>query len=472
MRKQAATYLFYDLETTGINPCFDQVLQFAAIRTDLSLNEIERHEIRIKLNEDVIPSPHAMITHRIDWQTMQTGDSEYQAMQQIHQLLNRPGTISVGYNTLGFDDEFLRFSFYRNLLSPYTHQYANQCGRMDILPITALYYLYKPDIIQWPIIDGVRRLKLEGLNARNHWVDGVSHDALVDVEVTIALAKELYRERELWDYAVGFFQKATDAARLHQLSTGITCNNTHYPQGLLTSLRCGYAKQLQQPVLGLGQHRHYKNQTLWLALDQIELQQATLNNFIDKTRVMRKKIAEAPIILPTKQRFLDRLTPERLQIMQANLAWLDSQPDLLQAICDYYLEQTYPIVQHIDCDAALYQIGFPSREEEQLFQQFHQVPADKKWQVAQRFPNAIRQQQALRILQRHFDQAFTNTENDTTFSDHTLDYRSTKKYTRKDALDDIETIDQSTLDGQQCKLLHELQQQLLVTQTSTQVNGF
>ena len=44
MTQHTATYLFYDLETTGLNPCFDQVLQFAAIRTDLSLNEIERHE--------------------------------------------------------------------------------------------------------------------------------------------------------------------------------------------------------------------------------------------------------------------------------------------------------------------------------------------------------------------------------------------------------------------------------------------
>ncbi|MBV53014.1 MAG: exodeoxyribonuclease I [Coxiellaceae bacterium] len=466
MTRQAATYLFYDLETTGINPCFDQVLQFAAIRTDLSLNEIERHEIRIKLNADIMPSPHAMITHRIDWQTMQTGDSEYQAMQRIHQLLNTPGTISVGYNSLGFDDEFLRFSFYRNLLPPYTHQYANQCGRMDILPITTLYYLYKPDIVQWPMIEGVRRLKLEGLNACNHWVDGVSHDALVDVEVTIALAKELYREKALWDYAVGFFQKATDSARLHQLSTGIANDSTQYPQGILTSLRCGYAKQLQQPVLGLGQHRHYKNQTLWLALDQTELQQATLDNFTDKTRVIRKKVAEAPIILPTKQRFLDRLDPDRLQVMQANLAWLETQPDLLQTLCDYYLEQTYPIVEHIDCDAALYQIGFPSREEEQLFQQFHQVPPDKKWQVAQRFPNAIRQQQAVRILQRNFNHAFTNTEQDTTFSAKTQDYRCSKKYTQQDALNDIKSIDQSTLDDQQRSLLQELQQQLLAVETS------
>ena len=44
------TYLFYDLETTGLNKSFDQILQFAAIRTDLNLKELKRYELKIKLN--------------------------------------------------------------------------------------------------------------------------------------------------------------------------------------------------------------------------------------------------------------------------------------------------------------------------------------------------------------------------------------------------------------------------------------
>ena len=54
-----ASYLFYDIETTGLNKAFDQVLQFAAIRTDPELNEIERHDIKVNLRPDVIPSPLA-----------------------------------------------------------------------------------------------------------------------------------------------------------------------------------------------------------------------------------------------------------------------------------------------------------------------------------------------------------------------------------------------------------------------------
>src|SRR5690349_21435830 len=119
------TFLFYDIETTGLNLCFDQVMQFAAIRTDLQLNEIERHQFYVRLNPDVIPSPEAIITHRISIKDCETGEKEIDAIKKIHYLFNTPGTISLGYNTLNFDDEFLRFSFHRNLLSPYTHQWAN-----------------------------------------------------------------------------------------------------------------------------------------------------------------------------------------------------------------------------------------------------------------------------------------------------------------------------------------------------------
>ena len=53
-------FVFYDLETTGISPAFDQPLQFAAIVTDLELNEIERVDIRCQLSPHILPSPKAL----------------------------------------------------------------------------------------------------------------------------------------------------------------------------------------------------------------------------------------------------------------------------------------------------------------------------------------------------------------------------------------------------------------------------
>src|SRR3989338_11505964 len=284
------TFLFYDIETTGLNKCFDQVLQFAAIRTDLALNELERVEIPIQLNNDVIPSPGAIITHRIGPDQFSNGISEFEAIQKIHALLNIPGTISVGYNTLDFDDEFLRFSFYRNLLAPYTHQFANGCGRMDIYPIIVLYHLFKPDILQWPTKkDGSVSLKLENINAANQLAEGSAHHAMVDVEVTLALTRKLFQDKTMWDFSTQYFQKKIDEDRIKSAETEMVIAGKSYKTGIMVYGKFGSDSNFVAPVIELGSHLHYKNQLLWLLLDE------TLS---EKTFVIRKKLAEPPIFLP------------------------------------------------------------------------------------------------------------------------------------------------------------------------------
>ena len=69
-------YVFYDLETTGINPAFDQILQFAAVRTDLDFNEIDRYQYRLELRNDVIPHPGALIVNRLNINTILKGEKE------------------------------------------------------------------------------------------------------------------------------------------------------------------------------------------------------------------------------------------------------------------------------------------------------------------------------------------------------------------------------------------------------------
>ena len=54
------TFAFYDLETTGLSPAFDQPLQFAAILTDDAFREIERVNLRCRIAPHIIPSPWAL----------------------------------------------------------------------------------------------------------------------------------------------------------------------------------------------------------------------------------------------------------------------------------------------------------------------------------------------------------------------------------------------------------------------------
>ncbi len=462
------TYLFYDLETTGLNKCFDQVVQFAAIRTNMALDELERYDIIVKLNNDVIPSPYATITHRIGIEQCNQGISELEAITQIHQLINTPNTISIGYNTLGFDDEFLRFSFYRNLLAPYTHQYASGCSRMDLYPIAVMYYLFNPDAITWPIIDGRPSMKLEHINTANHFVDGQAHNAMVDVEATLAFARSLRMHPDKWEYLKGNFHKNTDLERSGKLPPAFSIANTAFREALLINGKVGSQALYQAPVLGLGQHAHYKNQSLWLRLDNELLSQCTLNNIEKNTFVYRKKPGESLLLLPPQERFLKHLTPERLELANKNKQWLQDNPDILNAICDYHQQFTYPKVPNLDIDAALYELSFPTSREEFLFQRFHLAQPEEKATVASQFPNPIRKEQALRIVGRHFPEHLNSADEKMyqEYREHIYkpdestitDYRNQTHLTPKQALKDIEEIRANkTIDEEQKVLLDELE---------------
>ena len=102
-------YIFYDLETTGQNPCFDQVVRFAAKETDSNLNIINEYNINIQLRNDIIPHPKALLVNKLNIDDLSDGIVEYEAFKQIHQIMNQSYTINIGYNSLNFDDVFLRF---------------------------------------------------------------------------------------------------------------------------------------------------------------------------------------------------------------------------------------------------------------------------------------------------------------------------------------------------------------------------
>lgn len=391
-----ATYLFYDLETTGLNKAFDQILQFAAIRTTPDLQELDRYEFKITLNPDVVPSPYAMLTHEIGIHAALTGQPEYEAIKQIHALVNEPGTISVGYNTLGFDDEFLRFSFYRNLLPPYTHQYAQQCGRMDIYPMTILYFLYKNHVIQWP----AQSLKLEQLNQVNHFVAGRAHDAMVDVEATLALARRFFEERDMWDYVSAYFNKQTDQARIAELDTPLQSEKGHHAEGLLIFGKYGLEKRFQGPVLQLGQHTTYKNVSLWLQLDSCDFASLTPDNVIEQTWVTRKKYGEPGFILPMKERFIGQLHPDRRALAESNKRWLTQNRTLFDQIIDYHTTLVYPDIKEADVDSQLYMNGFMSAEEDALCRQFHTRTLSEKAESIQRMRNPTLAALAVRLIGR------------------------------------------------------------------------
>lgn len=463
------TYLFYDIETTGLNKAFDQVLQFAAIRTDLNLQEIERYELKVKLNPDTIPSPKAIITHHIGIEESQDGDTELNAIRQIHQWMNTPGTISVGYNTLGFDDEFLRFSFYRNLLAPYTHQYANQCGRMDLYPIAVMYYLFKKDIIEWPFIEDKSSLKLEHINNVNQFIQGRSHHAMVDVEVTLELARRFFKAQEMWHYVLGYFNKNEDKNRHHQLPIALKSEHGHHAEGIMLDGKFGSHAVYLSPILCLGEHKTFANQTVWLRLDSEDLSQSNLDNFTEHTWVARKKWGEPGFVLPPKERFQTQISAERQALVQTNKRWLAENPALFNKIIRYNCEYLYPVYPETDISASLYQNGFWNEMEQNFCRQFHQISTEKKSAATDSLNSGKLKMLAIRLLGRHFPETLTPSQQET-FTNYLkqinhpeefgqiIDFKGNKRLSPQTALEDIALLRVDTsLTAEQLTLLQGLE---------------
>ena len=462
------SYLFYDIETTGLNKAFDQVLEFAAIRTDLSLNELERHSIAVKLRPDVIPSPRAILTNRISVADLAEGIPEYEATEQIHQLMNQPGTVSLGYNTLGFDDEFLRFSFHRNLLPPYTHQFKNGCRRMDIFPMAVLHWLYKRDGIAWPEIDGKPSLKLEHLSEANHLVSGQSHEALVDVEATVELARRFRKKEKMWLYLEGYFDKETDAHRMKDLPIAFQSGAGNHHKALMVSAEYGPGQNYQVPVISIGNSIPYSNQTLWLRMDLPQLPETTEDTIEETSWVVRKRLGEPGILLPPQERYWERIGRERNAIFEENLEWVQRNMEIFQMVITYYRDFRYPFIPNLDPDASLYQIGFYSRADEKICQLFHQAAFGQKAGLIGQLSNPAAGTLAQRIFFRNYPDAvpdkyarahseYMTRINPAAQEEAIEDYRGEKRTTPGSALAEIAQLKQAEdLDDEQCRLIEDL----------------
>jgi exodeoxyribonuclease-1 len=199
------TLLWYDYETWGADPKRDRIAQFAAVRTDMDLNPIaEPINLLCKPPIDTVIDPESVtITGLSPVELLESGLSEWDFAQQIHTHMSLPGTCTVGYNTIRFDDECTRYLFYRNLLDPYAREWKNSNSRWDILDIVRMTKALRPNGIEWPLHeDGSPSFKLEHLTAANGLSHENAHDAVSDVLATIDMAKLIKtKQPKLFNYA-------------------------------------------------------------------------------------------------------------------------------------------------------------------------------------------------------------------------------------------------------------------------------
>lgn len=257
-----ASFLFYDLETFGADPRTSRIAQFAAIRTDTELNQIEDPiSFFVRPADDLLPSPIAtLITGITPQQALRDGINEAGAFAHIFEEMSRPETCTLGYNSLRFDDEFIRHGLFRNFFDAYEREWRGGNSRWDLLDVLRLAHALRPEGIVWPKReDGATSFRLEHLANANDVRSGDAHEALSDVRALIGIARKLRAAQpKLWEYSLRLRDKRYAAQLLDVIGMAPLLHvSQRYPAARL----CAAA------VLPLARHPHIDSRVIVFDLD-------------------------------------------------------------------------------------------------------------------------------------------------------------------------------------------------------------
>ena len=188
--------VFYDFETTGRDPHWDQILQVGATKVSKEFRDIDSFELRCRLKPGLIPSPFALFVNNTDYKRLiKTDCSHYEMLLKLEEkFIKWSPSIFVGYNSINFDEEFLRNSLFKTLLDPYLTS-RNNNNRADLLELLRTVEFFFPNTINVPVNNKNKKTfkldKIAPANAINH----LAHDAFGDVIATKLLAQLISKRK-------------------------------------------------------------------------------------------------------------------------------------------------------------------------------------------------------------------------------------------------------------------------------------
>ncbi|OEF24117.1 exodeoxyribonuclease I [Vibrio rumoiensis] len=368
--ENAPTFFFLDYETWGVSPAKDRPSQFAGVRTDMDFNIIgEPLVIYCQPPSDYLPSPEAaLITGIKPQKAVKDGLPEPEFIRRIHHELSTPNTISLGYNSIRFDDEVTRYTLYRNFYDPYAWAYQNGNSRWDLLDIMRTCYALRPEGIHWPENDeGFPSFKLEHLSVANGIEHENAHDAMADVIATIELAKKIKQAQpKLFNYLLSMRHKR----KLNELIDIVNMTPLVHVSGMF-GVQCSNISW----IVPMAWHPTNNNAviTVNLAMDPTPLIEMDAEALHQRLYTKRDELApdelpvplklvhinKCPVLAPAKTltaENAERIGIDRKQCLD-NLARLKSHPEIREKLITIYnIEREY--AQNNNVDTQLYSSFF------------------------------------------------------------------------------------------------------------------
>lgn len=380
------TFLWHDYETTGADPRRDRPAQFAAIRTTPDLEPVgDPLSFFCKPASDILPHPQACLITGITPQQMQRdGVAEADFAALVNEQMAEPGTCTVGYNSLRFDDEFTRNLLYRNFHDPYEREWKNGNSRWDLIDLARMCYALRPDGIEWPRRDdGTPSFRLEHLATANRIAQARAHDAVSDVEALIGLARLIrLRQPRLWDFHFALRRKQ----RVFELLDVVRMTPL-----LHVSSRYPASRGCLAPIAPLAMHPGLPNGVIAydLDVDPTPLIELDADAIADRVFVSRADLPEDIERIPLKTIHANRspalaplsalkgvdlariaLDPARALAHLERLRHADGLIAKLHAVFARSAARDAPA----DPELALYGGGFPDDADKRLFATVRQTP--------------------------------------------------------------------------------------------------
>lgn len=386
------TFVFYDTETTGTNTSFDQILQFAAIRTDDDLKEIDRFETRCSLDAHVVPSAGAFrVTGMTIGKVTAAGlPTHYEMVCNLKARLEKwcPTTF-VGWNTLSFDENLLRQAFYKCLHPPYlTNTKGNQ--RSDILKLAQCVEAYAKDVLVVPLNEkGRPTYKLDRLAPANGFNDMKAHDAMGDVEATIFICRLIKnRAPDAWDHMLHCAAKSRVESVIKD--------------SLIFVLRDYYGALKEYPLTRLGDEPNgFATLAYDLSIEPVQLSVLDDTQLATRLRrtpkpVRRIRSNVAPFVMAVEQG--EAVGALSYSTLLQRRDGLFAQPSLVERILALSARETVNGSEHIEEQT---HNGFPSPADSARMVKFHAVPWCDRYGIVEQFTDARYRALGRRLIFAH-----------------------------------------------------------------------
>ncbi len=463
---------WYDYETFGIDPRYDRLSQFAGIRTDEDLNIIsDPLTLYCKPAQDCLPYPRAcLITGITPQKALNDGVNEAEFIATIHKEFATANTCIAGFNNIRFDDEFTRFTLYRNFFNAYAHEWQHGNSRWDIIDTVRLTRALRPEGIHWPEQDGRPSIRLELLTKANDIKHEAAHDAMSDVYATIAVAKLIKQKQpRLYQYIYNM-RKKTEVSKLINLRT--------HEAILHVSSRYSAERGAIAMVMPVCQHPVNKNSYIVYDLSihpeefftadidemaaRLYTPAAELPEGVQRIPLKQIHINKCPVVVPLKT--MDSAAARRLQIdvescLQHRELILQQIDTFAQKTSGIFRQNEFPEVS--DPDAQLYSGGFFSRDDSQRMDEIRNTPIKELSQKHFAFDDPRLPEMLFRYRARNYPELLNDNErlqwNEYRHNKFTLTTSSHRTYNQfKAEIDAIRQAPDTT--GPQLVLLEELLQ--------------